>query len=129
MPPKKVITGQEINPFKNAWAKNMRHEMTQAERILWTRLRYNRLEGFHFLRQQVIEPYIVDFYCHQVGLVIELDGGGRMEQQEYDENRDKELIRRGLKVLRFNNDAVLRNLEKVLGEIYRVCCERKNRPD
>mgnify|MGYP001252608911 CR=1 FL=1 len=72
---KQIVTGQKVSAAKEARAKELRREMTPAEGKLWMGLRANRLEGFHFRRQQVIEPYIVDFYCHQAALVIEVDGG------------------------------------------------------
>lgn len=74
MPEKPIITGQHITSAKAQRARELRREMTPAERLLWARLRANRLQGFHFRRQQIIEPYIVDFYCHQAGLIIEVDG-------------------------------------------------------
>jgi len=80
--------------------------MTPAEHMLWQRLRANRLGGFHFRRQKVIDHYIVDFYCHQANLVVELDGSGHLDQQEYDNERDQHLQERGLKVLRFWNNEV-----------------------
>jgi very-short-patch-repair endonuclease len=80
MPVKKLITQQEISSAKMMRSRELRHEMTLAECKLWERLRANRLEGFHFRRQQIIEPYIVDFYCHQAALVIEVDGGIHLDQ-------------------------------------------------
>jgi very-short-patch-repair endonuclease len=121
MPPKNLITQQAVTSRNKTLAVEMRREMTLAERKLWTRLRANRLEGFHFRRQQVIEPYIVDFYCHQVGLAIEVDGSVHQEQQEYDLQRDHDLQLLGLQVLHFSNTDVNQNMESVLEEILRLC--------
>ncbi len=95
--------------------------MTSAECKLWARLRRSALEGFHFRRQQVIEPYIVDFYCHQAALVIEVDGSIHQDQQEYDHQRDLDLQLLGLRVIRFSNKDVNQNLEGVLEEILQSC--------
>jgi len=69
--------------------------MTRAERVLWQRLKAGRLQGWHFRRQQVIDGFIVDFYCHAAGLVLEIDGGVHEQQREYDTERDAVLLARG----------------------------------
>jgi len=121
MPPKSLITQQAVRLDKLQRVKDLRREMTPSERKLWARLRAGRLEGIHFRRQQVIEPYIVDFYCHQAALVIEVDGSVHQDQQEYDCQRDHDLQLLGLRVIRFSNTDVNKNLEGVLEEILRSC--------
>ena len=121
MSPKSLITQQTVTPAKLQRAKEMRREMTPSERKLWARLRAGRLEGYHFRRQQIIEPYIVDFYCHQAGLVIEVDGSIHQDQQEYDRQRDHDLQSLGLRMMRFSNTDVNHNLEIVLEEILLSC--------
>ena len=116
MPIKNINPGQKINPEKLERARILRNKMTPAENILWRELRTNKL-GFHFRRQQVIAGFIVDFYCHSTGLVIELDGDIHREQQEYDAGRDKILGDMGLHVVRFSNDDVLINLPRVLSQV------------
>jgi very-short-patch-repair endonuclease len=113
MPVKNINPGQKIDPKKLQRAIDLRSEMTPAEKILWQELRGNKL-GFHFRRQQVIAGFIVDFYCHSAGLVIELDGDIHKEQQEYDTVRDKILEDMGLHVLRYSNNDVLQNLPRML---------------
>jgi len=81
--------------------------MTPAERRLWAAIRRNAVDGFHFRRQQVIEGYVVDFYCASAKLAIELDGGVHDEQWKYDESRDKAISRSGVRVLRIPNEAML----------------------
>lgn len=83
--------------------------MTPAEKILWQELRANRL-GVHFRRQQVIAGFIVDFYCHRAALVVEVDGDIHDLQQEEDARREKALNEIGLRIVRFRNDEVLKNL-------------------
>jgi very-short-patch-repair endonuclease len=94
--------------------------MTAEEKILWQHLRINRLNGLHFRRQQVIDGFIVDFYCHKAKLVVEVDGGIHQHQVEYDAARDKVLTARGLRVLRIRNEDVRRRLEEVLARIAKV---------
>jgi very-short-patch-repair endonuclease len=97
--------------------------MTPEERILWRLLRARRLNGMHFRRQQVIDGFIVDFYCHAAGLVVEIDGGIHAEQQEYDAERDRVLSARGLRILRVTNEDVRRDAATVLRRIAAACRE------
>ncbi|MEW6240397.1 MAG: endonuclease domain-containing protein [Chloroflexota bacterium] len=91
-------------------------EMTPAEKILWEELRANKL-GVHFRRQQVIQGFIVDFYCHKAALVIEVDGDVHDLQKEEGERREKVLSEMGLRIVRFGNDEVGRELSAVVGKI------------
>jgi very-short-patch-repair endonuclease len=116
-----IIFGQSISAAKLQQAKELRQQMTPEEKILWQHLRTNRLCGLHFRRQQIIDGFIVDFYCHKAKLVIEVDGGIHQQQVEYDTERDKVLAARGLQVLRIQNEEVRFNLEEVLGRIAEAC--------
>jgi very-short-patch-repair endonuclease len=100
-------------------AKLLRGEMTEAEKVLWQWLRKNQVNGLRFYRQHPISKFIVDFYCHSKLLVIELDGGvhNKFEVAERDENREIELEKLGLKVLRFKNEDVLNDIWKVISII------------
>ena len=82
------IFGQKVDPVKMARAKELRRDMTEAERILWRALRTNQLHGFHFRRQQVIDGFIADFYCYAAGLVVEFDGTSHQGRAEYDAERE-----------------------------------------
>ena len=114
---KQHITIGGKNPVKNYLARELRKEMTPAEQLLWSSLRANRLKGYHFRRQQVIDGFIADFYCHSVGLVVELDGGVHDKQLEYDKLRDTIISSGELRIVRFRNEQVFDNLEQVLEEI------------
>src|SRR5512139_2990284 len=116
MPVKNIIPGQSVTKEKLQRAKELRREMTPAEKILWEELRANKL-GVHFRRQQVIAGFIVDFYCHKSALVVEVDGDIHDLQQEEDARREKALSELGLRMVRFRNDEVMRNLLSVLGKI------------
>lgn len=117
----RIITGQKIESSKVLRAKQLRRQMTPAEQILWQAFRANRLQGRHLRRQQVIDGFIVDFYCHAARLVIEVDGDVHKHNPIYDEERDKVLQGRGLRVLRFKNSDVMQNLEGVLDQIAAAC--------
>jgi very-short-patch-repair endonuclease len=99
----------------------LRRNQTPEEKILWQRLRRNQLEGRHFRRQQVIDGFIVDFYCHSAGLAVELDGGIHDQQIGYDRERDEVLARRGIRVFRVRNQEIRRNVNAVLMEIAAQC--------
>ncbi len=121
MPTQHIITGQKIDRAKLQKAKAMRRNMTPAEKRLWSALRANRLDGFHFRRQQIIDGFVVDFYCHAASLVVEVDGPVHDEQIEYDAERDRVLAARELQTLRFSNEEVMQNLEGVLTRIRAAC--------
>ena len=74
MPVRKIVKRQKVDPAKIQRAKDLRHQMTEEERLLWKCLRTHRLADLHFRRQQIIDGFIVDFYCHTAGLVVEVDG-------------------------------------------------------
>ena len=101
-------------------ARDMRLECTDAELLLWRILRNRRFEGFKFRRQHPVGRYIVDFYCHEATLAIELDGGDHDldRQAAYDAARDAALEAEGIRVLRFWNTDLFQNLRGVLEEIY-----------
>ncbi len=95
-------------------ARCLRKRQTDAERLLWYRLRSRQLARFKFRRQQVMGAYIVDFICLEPKLIIELDGGQHNWRIAYDAERSKYLNRLGFKVLRFWNNDVLQDIDAVL---------------
>jgi very-short-patch-repair endonuclease len=110
-------------------AKELRKAPTTAEQILWASLRSRKLHGLKFRRQHPIGPYIVDFYCAQHKLVVELDGSVHLQQTEYDAERTAFLNSRGLQVIRIQNEEVENDLEKILGKIAEACGERSPSPE
>lgn len=104
---------------KHTFAKHLRSNMTDAECMLWQRLRGHRLLGTKFKRQQPLGNYIVDFVCFEARLVIEVDGGQHLESK-LDQQRDAWLRSQGFKVLRFWNNDVLEQTEAVLEMILRA---------
>jgi len=108
-------------------ARDLRKRMTDTEILLWSHLRNKKLNGFKFRRQHPIWIFIADFYCHEVKLVVELDGGIHQQKEikEHDINRTAELERFEIKVIRFTNEEVLENTEKILNQIKEECEKRK----
>jgi len=118
-----IVNGPKAN-IKRELAKQFRREMTPTERLLWQRLRANRLDGLHFRRQQEIDGFIVDFYCHAAGLILELDGSVHLQQADYDALRDRILSTRQLHIHRISNTSIEQDLEAVLAEIRDICRQR-----
>ena len=101
------------------YSRQLRENMTDAERHLWAKIRMKQLKGYQFYRQKPIGDYIVDFFCPMAKLVIEIDGSHHLvgETIEYDRIRDDYLSSLGLRVLRFTNTDVLTDIETVVDSI------------
>ena len=102
----------------------MRRHPTQAEARLWSALRSRQLGGWKFRRQHVIVGYVVDFYCPDLRLVVEVDGPVHDRLHPDDEAREEDLRRACVEVVRFSNDAVLNHLNDVLGLLARHVVHR-----
>jgi len=100
-------------------AKNLRKNMTPAEKVLWQYLRNHQINGFYFRRQHPIKRFIADFYCSKADLIIEVDGGihNNPEVYEHDLNRTAELEKLGIKVIRFTNEEIFNDIDGVLEKI------------
>jgi BirA family biotin operon repressor/biotin-[acetyl-CoA-carboxylase] ligase len=99
------------------FARQLRRDMTDAERCLWRHLRAHRFASEKFRRQEPIGPYTVDFVTHRSRLIIELDGGQHAERVEHDRERTRWLESRGYRVIRFWNNQMLTETESVLEAI------------
>ena len=119
-----IVAGRPVSRIKQERAPTFRKQMTPEETQLWQQLRARRLDGLHWRRQQVIGGFIADFYCHAVGIVIEIDGAVHLQQAEYDRARDEVFARSGLLVLRITNTEVNDHLGAVLARIRAACQER-----
>ena len=108
--------GKHLKKF----SRRLRSEMTDAERLLWSKIRGKQLKGFQVYRQKPIGRFVVDFYCPKAKLIIELDGGQHYSEavQAKDESRDRYMVGGGLKVLRFSDKEVFENLRGVFEEIW-----------
>ena len=109
--------------------KSLRQNMTPSEAALWLSLRGRGTGGYKFRRQQGIGPYVLDFYCPELKLCVELDGSSHDYRFDYDEQRTRFLDEQGIRVIRFQNEQVWSGLEGVVAEIVRVGREIKRAPD
>ncbi len=110
------------NPKLFHFARLNRKALTNAEDILWQRLRNRQLNGFKFRRQHPIVDFVADFYCFESNLVVEIDGRyhNSIEQAQYDSGRTFELAALNIKVIRFTNKEVIENIDFVLREIGKI---------
>jgi len=106
-------------PSSFALAEQLRSHMTKAESLFWEQIRNKQFKGYKFRRQHPVHKYIVDFYCHKLKLIIEIDGGYHKTstQKKADLERSKLLEFQDLQVVRFTNEDVLNNIDKVLREL------------
>jgi len=104
--------------------KRLRENMTEAETILWSLLRKKQI-GFQFRRQVSISHYVVDFYCKDLSLAIEIDGGIHLDknQKEYDSFRQGIIESEGITFLRFKNEEIVSDLTNVIKKIKKKCAE------
>jgi very-short-patch-repair endonuclease len=99
-------------------ARDLRHASADAERKLWQHLRAGRLDGYKFRRQHPVPPYVTDFCCVELKLIVELDGG--QHAVEVDASRTGQLEAQGWSVLRFRDNDVLLNIESVVEAIWKI---------
>ncbi|AYA04805.1 DUF559 domain-containing protein [Acinetobacter sp. WCHAc010034] len=111
-------------------SRDLRSSMTDAEQLLWQRLRRKQILDLQFYRQKPMLNFIVDFYCPAANLVIECDGGQHYTEEglDADQNRDKALSELGLMVLRFSNSQILTETDAVVEQIYCVAEFRLESP-
>jgi len=118
-------TKPPLDPDLLAFARQLRKEQPDAEKLLWRVLRNRQLAGFKFRRQHPVGPYVLDFYCHEARLAVELDGGqhNAPEGRAHDVKRTQFLQKHGIRVVRFWNHEVLQETDAVLEAIWRVLHE------
>jgi very-short-patch-repair endonuclease len=108
--------------YKNR-RRDLRKNQTDSESILWSKLRNKQCNGFKFFRQYGLGEYILDFYCPELRLAIELDGGqhAQKKEREYDQTRTNYLTTNDVKELRFWNNEITENLDGVYEKILEYC--------
>jgi very-short-patch-repair endonuclease len=111
-------------------ARTLRKNMTDTEKLLWSRIRRKQLKGFQFYRQKTIGNYIVDFYCPSAMLIIELDGSQHYteEGKQKDKVRDQYLIGLGFQVMRYPSTEVFSAIDGIVHEIYEQLHEKSPQP-
>ncbi len=122
MAEKSITRNQRVSSVKVELSRELRKGMTEAENVFWDMVRDRRMFGLKFRRQQIIDGFIVDFYCDSLGLCIEIDGGvhDTDKQQEYDRLRSEALELRKLKIMRFRNEEVLNDIDSVKAMIFEL---------
>ena len=113
-------TAKANTPEQTEQRRLLRNNATNAEAILWKALKGRGANGWKFRRQHGIGPYILDFYCPELKLCIEIDGSSHDNKYTQDINRTSYLNMQGIRVVRFNNSQVLENPEWVVSEIVRI---------
>jgi very-short-patch-repair endonuclease len=100
-------------------AGELRKSMTPAEKVLWERLRSRKVKGFRFRRQQPIKDFIVDFFCYDAMLVIEVDGDVHSDEHQYERDEQRTIILKnlGINELRFTNQQVINQTDEVISKI------------
>jgi very-short-patch-repair endonuclease len=108
------------------FARQLRQKSTDAEKRLWSLLRDRKLRGFKFRRQHPVAPYVLDFYCAELSLAVELDGGGHLEPEQrlHDQARTAFLGQRGILVKRVTNHEVLVQTEALMDHLWILLTER-----
>ena len=104
-------------------SRQLRSNMTDAEKLLWSKVRKKQINGHQFYRQRIIGSYIVDFYCPKAKLIVEIDGGQHYSDEgiRRDNLRDEYMAQLGVKVLRFSDREVFENVSGVVERIYETC--------
>lgn len=108
----------KYNPKLKDLAKKLRNNSTLSEKILWQRLKSKQIKGYDFDRQKPIDNFIVDFYCYELMLAIEIDGITHEGNYDKDLRRHQKLESLGVYILRFNDLDIKQNIDKVLRIIY-----------
>ena len=120
-PSRGLIVGQRVAAAKLERAPAMRRRATAEEERLWQALRRPVWQGPPFRRQQVIDGFIADFYCHDARLIVEVDGNVHVPQADHDRERDRVLRARGLSVLRVADADIRNRLPATLERISEHC--------
>ena len=117
-------------PTFHQFARQLRTHQTECERLIWQKLRARQVLDLKFRRQHPCPPYVLDFYCLELQLAVELDGSQHFtpEQRSYDRRRSEYLNNLGIEVLRFDNRQVLVETEGVLQEIWRTAHRKIKSP-
>ena len=106
-----------MKEIKKKFARTLRKEQTKTEKMVWELIRNRKFKGFKFRRQHVVEGFILDFYCHELRLGIELDGLIHLRRKDYDELRQEIIESEGIKIIRLTNKEISDNKRSVLKKI------------
>jgi very-short-patch-repair endonuclease len=113
-----------VKEIKKVFAKQLRKESTKAEKIVWELIRNRKFMGLKFRRQHVIEGFVLDFYCHEAKLGIEIDGGIHFRRKDYDKLRQEVIESEDIKIIRVTNKEIADNKSSILGKIKETIVDR-----
>jgi len=117
-----------MKEVKKQFARTLRKKQTQAEKVIWELLRDRKFKGFKFRRQHVVEGFVLDFYCHELRLGLEVDGSIHLNRKDYDELRQEVIESEDIKVIRIRNKDITGDTKKaVLGKIDKMI-NKSSRP-
>ena len=102
------------DPLLTPFARQLRRDLTPADRLLWSKLRGGRQQGLKFRRQDPIGPFIADFVCEAAKLVVEVDGSQHADNRDYDERRSRWFESKGYRIVRFWNGEVMTDMDSVV---------------
>ncbi len=108
---------KELKYIKKVFARSLRKEQTPEELLVWNEIRNRKFMNLKFRRQHVIDGFVVDFYCHELKLAIEIDGRIHDKQKDYDDLRQELVSGRGINFIRISNDDVNRDVKLLLDNI------------
>jgi very-short-patch-repair endonuclease len=109
-----------MREVKKAFARQLRKGQTIEEKLVWELLQKRKFKGFKFRRQHVLGGFILDFYCHELRLGLEIDGPIHLRQNEQDQDRQEAIEAKGIKIIRITNEEVANNKRSILTKINRV---------
>jgi len=113
-----------MEEIKKRFARYLRKDATKTEKIMWELLRRRKFTGLKFRRQHVIEGFVLDFYCHELRLGIEIDGSIHAKRKDYDQIRQEIIESEGITIIRFTNKEILKNKKLVLEKLKRLIEEQ-----
>ncbi len=111
---------REVRQAKKQFARTLRKRQTLAEKLIWELLRQRKFKALKFRRQHVVEGFILDFYCHELRLGIEVDGPIHLKQKEYDQARQEIIESKNITVVRITNDEVSKYREQTLQRLEEI---------
>lgn len=106
-----------MKEIKKIFARTLRKSQTKAEKIIWELLRKRKHMHFKFRRQHVVEGFVLDFYCHELKLGIEVDGGIHLRRKDYDNLRQEIVESKGITIIRISNKEIAENKRSILKKI------------
>ena len=109
-----------MKEVKKVFARQLRKEQTKAEKIVWEQIRNRKFRGLKFRRQHVIEGFVLDFYCPEIKLGIEIDGGIHLKRKDYDELRREVIESEGITIVRITNKELLDRKRSILEKLNNI---------